>query len=427
MFKLDYSAPTSAQKQRKNRTDKSLLGPSAGGLGIIGTGSRSLALSIAAFRNPDAEIVAVFDKNPVRIKEYFRRLSDWPEHLKKIRVYEKETDFFQSDLFDTVLITVPDFAHKDVALKGLQAGKGIYLEKPMALNAEDAKAIVRLAKKKEAFLQIGFVLRYTPFYRKVKEIVDSGILGQIISIEAGEILSRMHGASYMRRWHRKRKNSGSLMLTKCSHDLDILNWLVGAKATRVSSFGGLNFFRPDPTKGPYCSVCDPDIKRECPYVFREEFVMVPEEEKSNYGGNGWDLCVFNDDKDIVDNQISLIEYENGVRGTFLLSAFGDEEDNRFIRIVGTRARLEGHFEGNWIRVKPTVGDGEILYKTDTGKSGHGGGDQKIMDDLILCLQGKKRPLADASSGFESTVVADAIDRALISGAVSEIDPAAYEF
>ncbi len=394
-------------------------------LAIVGTGGRSLALSEAVFRNPDARIAAVYDKNPVRVREYFRRLNKWPDELSNIQVAHSLKEFLQLKTFTTVLVTTPDFTHKEIALSALNAGKHVYLEKPMALTAEDAKEIVQAAQKAGRLLQIGFVLRYTPFYQKVKDIVASGELGQIISIEAGEILSRMHGASYMRRWHRKRKNSGSFMLTKCSHDLDILNWLVEAKVRRVSSFGGVNFFLPDPAKGPTCSQCDPDIRRDCPYVFGEEFVMVPEEQRANPSDNGWDLCVFNNDKDIVDNQISLIEYENGVRVTFLLSAFGDEEDNRFIRVVGTRARLEGHFEANRIRIKPTIGDAEILVKTDTGKSGHGGGDQKIVDDLVLCLQGKKKPLASATAGFESTVVADAIDRALQTGQVQEVVPEAY--
>ena len=394
-------------------------------LGIVGTGGRSLALSEAVFRNPDAQIVSVYDVNPTQVREYFRRLRKWPDALRSIRVHGSLDEFLESDAFSTVLVTTPDFTHKEIALAAIRAGKNVYLEKPMALTVRDAKEIVRAAKKASVLLQIGFVLRYTPFYQKVKEIVGSGVLGQIISIEAGEILSRMHGASYMRRWHRKRENSGSFMLTKCSHDLDILNWLVGGKVARVSSFGGVNYFLPDPAKGPTCSTCNPDVRRTCPYAFGEEFVMVPEEEKANYSENGWDLCVFNDDKDIVDNQLSLIEYENGVRVSFLLSAFGGEEDTRFIRIIGTEARLEGHFEGNSIRIKPTVGDGETFIQTDSGKSGHGGGDQKIVDDLILCLQGKKKPLANASAGFESTVVAEAIDQALQTGQMQPVNPEAY--
>ncbi len=394
-------------------------------LGIVGTGGRSLALSLAVFRNPNAQIVAVTDKNPLRVTEYFRRLKNKGQDISKIRSFRSLDTFLQSDDFSAVLITTPDFSHKDIAIAALEAGKDVYLEKPMALTVRDAKKIVQTAQARGRLLQIGFVLRYTPFYRKVKEIVDSGVLGRMISVEAGEILSRMHGASYMRRWHRKRQNSGNFMLTKCSHDLDILNWLIGEKVKRVASFGGVNYFLPDPSKGPTCSTCNPAIRRTCLYVFGEEFVMVPEEEKSDYGKNGWDLCVFNDDKDIVDNQISLIEYENGVRVTFLLSAFGDEEDNRFIRIVGSRARLEGHFEGNEIRIKSTTGDEEVIYKIDSTGSGHGGGDQKIVDDLILCLQGEKPPLAGATAGFESTVVAEAIDRALLSGQVEEVNPADY--
>jgi Predicted dehydrogenases and related proteins len=126
----------------------------------------------------------------------------------------------------------------------LAAGKNIFLEKPLATTLEDCLAIRSAQKKSGAQVFFGFCLRYAPHFRRVKQIVTSGDLGDILSFEFNETLFFSHGGYIVGNWRRLTKNAGPHILEKCSHDMDIANWLLGSRAVRVASFGGRNFFTP---------------------------------------------------------------------------------------------------------------------------------------------------------------------------------------
>ncbi|RPI61232.1 MAG: gfo/Idh/MocA family oxidoreductase, partial [Planctomycetaceae bacterium] len=199
-------------------------------IGVVGAGHRG-GTFVAELRHiPQGKLTALCDTNAGRMDIFNNR---WK--LDGVLRTTNLDEMLKGDLVDAIIVAVPDKFHREVAVKALQAGKDILLEKPLAPTADDCRAIIDAYKKSGRLMQVGFVLRSTKFYQKIKEIVDSGKLGQIMFIRACEYLGVEHGASYMTRWHRKKENAGTFLLAKCSHDLDLLNWIIGSRPTHVAS------------------------------------------------------------------------------------------------------------------------------------------------------------------------------------------------
>ncbi len=390
-------------------------------VGIVGTGQRASAF-VKGFRKlPGVELKALCDVDRGRLEAYAEQ-----RDCRDVRLFTDLAGMLAGDLVDAVVVTVPDYLHRQVALECFAAGKHLMLEKPMALTVDDCKDIIRAKLRSGRVLQVGFVLRCTPFYRKVKELVDSGVLGQIMGISAAEYLSTAHSASYMRRWHRKSANSGSFMLTKCSHDLDLLNWIAGSQAWRVASFGANNFFLPAKRPASHCSKCaEPD----CRFRFNPDkgsFVFMTPADRANPAGRDFDLCVYNDDKDLVDNQVAIIEYANGVRADFSLQLFR-AKGARTIAISGSEAYLTGCLEDNRITVlHARTGQSEV-HEIAAAASGHAGGDEHFIREFVEAVRDGAEPPTDLRAGLASTVVGVAIETARTRGTVIAIAPDSYEW
>jgi predicted dehydrogenase len=394
-------------------------------IGIVGTGQRATAHAKAIVASPDAELTVLCDRDEKRLHDFAHT---YP--VGKARLTTSLDELLAENRVDGVVITVPDRAHREVAERCFAAGKHCMLEKPMALTVEDCQSIIRAKEAAGRILQIGFVLRYTPYWRKIKAIIESGALGQIMSVSACEYLRVGHSISYMRRWHRKKENSGSFLLAKCSHDLDVLCWLIGSRPTRVASFGDNNFFLPKKRPASHCSIC-PDAET-CPYKFGRQddgFVVLSEEQKANLSKYDIDLCVYNDDKDIVDNQVSLLEFGNNVRATFSLQCFYPYLSERFITITGSKAYLFGTCQKNLIELHHSADQRkeviDLSGEVEEG-DGHGGGDNRFIQEFIACIRDGTEPAADLSAGLASTVIACAIEEARNTRTVIEIPTSHYE-
>jgi predicted dehydrogenase len=388
--------------------------------GIAGTGQRAAAYVHYLSGLDETEITALCDVDEDRLQGFARA-----KELDQVKCYTQISEMLKGDRVDAVIITVPDRFHREVAEACFKAGKHVLLEKPMALTVGECKAIIRAKEAAGRVLQIGFVLRSTPFYGKIKEILDNGTLGQVMSISAAEHLSVGHSISYMRRWHRKKANAGSFLLAKCSHDLDIMNWLTGGRVIRVASFGDLNFFMPGKQPATHCSQC-PEMDA-CEYRFDGGFVFMTETDQQDPSRHDFDLCVFNDDKDIVDNQVCILEYDNQVRAQFSLQLFYPGLSNRTITVTGTKAYLMGDFNTGTISVHYSA-DKHIEEYDVSAKAleGHGGGDPIFIREFFRAIGENREPVADLRDGFASTVAANAIEEARIKKEVVAIDPGVYE-
>lgn len=394
-------------------------------IGIVGAGQRATSFVANLASCPDAELTCLCDKDEKRLLDFARN-----HQVGNAKLTCSLEEFLSGDGVDGVVITVPDFAHREVAERCFAAGKHCMIEKPMALTVPECKSIIRAKQAANRILQVGFVLRYTPFYRKIKSIVDNGVLGQIMSVNASEFLRVGHSISYMRRWHRKKANSGSFLLAKCSHDMDILCWLTGSRPTKVASFGDNNFFLPKKQPATHCSICPESAS--CPYKFGRQddgFVVLSEEEKANPSNYDIDLCVYNNDKDIVDNQVCILEYGNQVRATFSLQCFYPYPSERFITITGSRGYLFGVFQKNQIELhySDTKKSEVIDFKDEIDAGdGHGGGDSRFLREFISCIRYGREPDSDSLSGIASTVIACAIEEARSANRVVVIPQSDYE-
>ncbi|MBQ7208408.1 MAG: Gfo/Idh/MocA family oxidoreductase [Lentisphaeria bacterium] len=388
-------------------------------MAVVGFGQRGCAYVKMIMDHPAAELTAVCEASPDRAESFARELG-----LKGVPIFRSVEDLIARGDFEAVVITLPDYLHGVSAIACCNAGKHVMLEKPMAPTAAECREIIQAIIRNNCKVQIGFVLRHHPIFRRVIEIARSGELGQILNITSTEHIGVMHGASYMRRWHRKTANSGGFILAKCSHDIDIISTVAGAPAVRVASFGSLDFFTPDKLKYRYCSQC-PD--ETCRFRFKGEMVRMSESEKNapSKAEKPFDLCVYNDDKDVVDHQVAIIDYANGVKANFALNLFA-QVAKRTICVAGTEAILYAD----------TADESITLHNSVTGKtrkidckaentSGHGGSDEAFLDDFIDCVLSDRPSGVDFRAGLSSTVIGNAIEEARLTNKVVEIPQEAY--
>ncbi len=385
-------------------------------VGIIGAGHRGGSFIEELSKIPDAaRVAALCDLKPERMDLLAKRFG-----LENAPRFTSLDEMLRGDLVEAVIITVPDNQHRWAAVTAFEAHKDVMLEKPLAPTADDCRAIMRAYRASGKLLQVGFVLRCTNFYRKVKEIVDSGVMGQIMFIHACEYLGVQHGTSYMTRWHRKKANAGTFLLAKCSHDLDILNWLTGSRPEAVASFGGNDFFVPGRGGAALCSECPRE--KDCQYNVDINWHFLSGETRTP----GRDLCAFNDDKDVVDNQVVILQYANKIRATFELQLFHPEQSTRFITIGGQHAYLNGCLETGKITLQYNRDNRIVEFSGNAAdNSGHSGGDLEFARNFVRSVRTREEVVAGAEAGLACNVIADAAERARLEMRVVRISPEDY--
>ena len=387
-------------------------------IAVIGFGQRGYCYANMVKKAENAELTALCDSDSVRSAVFAKELD-----LEAVPRFNSVEEMLAKAEIDAVIITTPDFNHRDCAVACCKAGKHIMLEKPMAPTAAECRDIIRSCVENNCLLQVGFVLRFHPIFRRVIEIARSGKLGQILNITSTEHIGVMHGASYMRRWHRKIANSGGFVLAKCSHDLDIIATVANSHVRRVASFGSLDFFTHDKQKYQFCSEC-PD--NECRFRFKGEFVRMTPEEKDNPSAKPFDLCVYNNDKDLVDHEVAIMDFANGVKANFALNLFA-EVPKRTICVAGTEGILYADSAEEVININYSNGkEAEKIACPQENSSGHGGSDKSFLDEFINCIAQNTKPQADYMAGLASTVIGNAIEKSRLTNQTVEISESEYQ-
>lgn len=392
-------------------------------IGVIGAGARGETFARSLYKGtPRAELCGICDIDEDRL----RKFCEYCE-LRGAQTFTDPAAFFGQRDMDAVIVTTPDFTHREVALQAIAARKHFYLEKPIEVTVERARDIVRAAKGSGVRSLIGFNMRLGAIYVRLKEIVDSGILGQIVHIEGLEQLASDHSASFMRRYHRRRARSGGLINTKSSHDMDMLQWLIGHqhRLRRVSAFGGCNVFKPQKAPARYCHEC-PQVD-SCRYKDGAGFVFpafgeqpIHHRDRAIYGG---DLCVYTDDKDICDNMSVIFEWDSGIRGNFNLQLF-QAQGTRLTKIWGENGLLETRDGRIIVRESPT---GNLIEMTPKGyEVVHGKGDPQMIRMFVDAIEGRGDPTMRLEEGLAASMLALKAEEAMVTGKVVEIDPAQYE-
>ena len=385
-------------------------------IAIAGFGQRGKTFVELAQEEKGIELVGICDSNPERLASFAKK------HNCTAPLYTSLEKMLDEAKPEGVVIAVPDFAHAEVAVAAMKRGCAVLLEKPMAPTVDGCREIIKYAKESRGAL-LGFVLRGHPVFRKVKELLDSKIIGQVMNLQADEELFVLHGASYMRRWHRFVSNSGGFMLAKCSHDIDILSWLIGENPCRVSSFGSVSYFTSDKLKHEFCSEC-PD--KDCRFRFAGEMVYMTEDEQANPSKYGFDRCVYTKEKDVIDHQVVNFEYPSGITATFSLDLFAPVP-KRLLKVIGSTGYIEADSKEFTVKVSFSDGRETLNFKLEQDNaSGHGGSDLTLFRNFIEMVRGEKVQKAGVEAGLASTVVGVAIEEARRDRKVVEIPASAYE-
>jgi len=396
-------------------------------IGVIGAGARGETFARQLYKGTlQAELFGVCDIDEDRLAKFcdFCELKDTPQFT------DPET-FLSNDDIDAVIVTTPEFTHADVAETALKHNKHVYLEKPLANSVDNCRRIIEAHKRSKATAYVGFNMRASPPRQKIRDIVADGELGQIVSIAGVEQLSKEHSASFMRRFHRHSKNSGGLMNHKCSHDLDVMLWIIGHqhKVTRIASFGGINVFTPDKQPAETCSECPTEIYEACPYKMKGGFVFpistapIIHNNRETYGG---DLCVYSDDKDIVDNQTVMLEWDHGVRGTFTLAMF-QARGARSTRVWGEGGFVESDsLNGEGVNVEYSAHGDKANYAFAKRTGGHGGTDPLMLKRFCDAIAGNGPKDSGLAEGLAATLVATKADESRLSGKMIDISPDEFD-
>jgi predicted dehydrogenase len=411
-------------------------------LACLGCGARAQTYASLAARHPDKfQIVAGADL--------------LPERVAKIRQLSGNADFraFQNGqalltagkLSDVLIIATQDNDHYEPCRRALELGYDILLEKPIATRVEQVLAIEGLAAKQGRRVMVCFVLRFAAFYRKVKEIINSGALGEIMSLQASEGVMPWHQAhSFVRGHWSVVGKSSPMIISKCCHDTDIVHWLVGERCRRVASFGSLEVFRPERAPAGVPARCTDGcpVGEQCAYnalrymtdmrvpwlsmVYDRAQEATVDEIVAWLRRSPWGRCVYRCDNDAVDRQVLLFEFESGLTGTFTMTAF---ESGRHLAIYGTRGVLKGGETyrkqfGAHLVLLPHEGEA-IRYTVqaeDGGYELHGGGDAGLVQALYREMTAAPgQPLEAAiSSTVHSHIIGFAAEEARVTGRVVDV-------
>jgi predicted dehydrogenase len=393
-------------------------------ISIIGAGSRGLdAYAGFALKQPDlCEIVAVAEP-----REAYRNMAAKRFNIPSDKLFHNWEEFVsQPRQSDAVIIATQDRMHTAPALACIDLGYDILLEKPMAPTPEECKQIVHAALRKKCIFAVGHVLRYTTYFSKLREIIQSGVIGDISGIRHIEGIANWHYAhSYVRgNWGNSEKSSSAL-LAKCCHDIDILYYLTGRKCLKVGSFGGRKYFCKANQPANATERClDCPLKDKCIYSASSFYLKKLQEKNYNWPLNvvvdefteeaviealrngPYGRCVYACDNNVMEQQALILEFEDKISATMTMTAFSS---NRRTEIYGTQGEIHSNFDKIRIRkfgATEEASDAQIAT-LDISKmseditSGHGGGDFGLAKDFVLAVQ--TRDPGKLSSGPEVTL------------------------
>jgi predicted dehydrogenase len=420
---------------------------------LVGTGGRA-GMYIEALLNTYQdrhELVAFCDTNQGRL-DFTNRQYCTSKGRPAIPTYLAQ-DFDQmirERKVDAVIVTSVDRTHHRYLIRAMELGCDTVTEKPMTVDAEKCQAVLDAVERTGKKLRVTFNYRYAPRASLVKQLLMEGAIGQPISVHFEWLLDTRHGADYFRRWHRDRRNSGGLMVHKATHHFDLVNWWLSARPESVFGFGGLKFYGRENAEergvtAHYERTTGVPAAKDDPFALQldqNEWNKGLYLDAEKHDGYLRDQNVFGNGISIEDDMAVLVRYDSGATMSYHLTAYSPWEGFR-IGFNGTKGRLEldlvenGWCEGpedpaqarrladgrTWdekpserLIVRPHWGKPRELA-IPNGHGGHGGGDQRLLDDIFI--GGQADPLgraADHVDGAWSILTGIAANRAFATGA-----------
>lgn len=417
---------------------------------IAGLGSRGKdTYAIEAKRFPDKmEIVAIADIDPAKVQEVAKEYGIGEEGCFS----SAEEMLLEDRLADVMMICTQDRQHVGHAIPALRKGYHLLLEKPISPDLDECRELLKVAEECNRHVIVCHVLRYTPYYSKLKEIISAGTIGDVVSVMSIENVGYWHQAhSFVRGNWRNSETTSPMILQKCCHDMDLLLWLTGKTCESVSSFGNLYLFKEEcAPKGAAKRCMDGcEVKETCPFD-AERIYIKHHKIGVETGYKEWPLdvlalhptkesieeaiktgpygrCVYHCDNNVVDHQVVNLNMTDGSTISHTMCAF-TATGTRSSKFMGTKGEIVADMTGNLILITKF---GESKSETidisaiASDFSGHGGGDTRMVEEFLDLLIEQKEPTERTTSvaqSMESHYVAMAAEQSrLASGAVVRLE------
>jgi predicted dehydrogenase len=408
----------------------------------LGAGSRGNVYGnyAAAFPN-ELNIIGVAEPIEIRNDRYTAK-HKIPEQNR----YQTWEDVFERPKFaDAIIITTPDNLHYGPCMKALEMGYDVLLEKPIAPTEKECRDILALAKKTGRIVAVCHVLRYAPYFIKLKAMIDSGVIGDLISIQHMEPIQHIHMShSYVRgNWHNS-KETTPIILAKSCHDLDILRWMIGKECKSISAFGNLKWFTAaNAPKGSTNRCADGcAVESSCPYsalkIYHRDrdytYVFDFPEDKATHSDfileqlrtTNYGRCVYKMDNDQPDHYVTAMEFEDGITASFSMEAFTSYHGRR-TRIMGSLGDITGDMtefvHTDFLTMKQTKWDITVDDVNDYKNSGHGGGDWALATDWVRAVKKQDASLLTSTidASIESHIIGFMAEKSRLSKQTVPID------
>lgn len=356
---------------------------------IVGTGHRATGMwgvDLVKNYSNEIEFVGLCDKNSKRVEAGKKLIgADCPTFSNFDEMLERAKP-------EMLMVTTVDSTHHEFITKALEKNITVITEKPMVTEADQCQKVLDAEKKYKNPVIVTFNYRYAPKHEKIKQIISSGEIGEVTSIDFAWYLDTRHGADYFRRWHAYKRGGGSLWVHKATHHFDLVNWWLDADPTEVTAYGKLNVYgKRGAFRGKNCRNCEHTAK--CPFYWnltenaRLTKLYAECEDVDGYFRDG---CVFREDVDIYDTMSSIVKYSNDVSMNYSLNAVMPMEGYQ-LAFNGTKGRLDIR---DYERQPWTVEEKSVAYLTKnfSGKreklempqieGGHAGGDDRLRDVIF---------------------------------------------
>jgi predicted dehydrogenase len=391
----------------------------------LGAGNRGNVYGRFALAFPnELDIVGVAEPIVFRNDKYAKAHNI--EDKNRFKTWE---DVFKVPKFaDAIIISTPDYLHFGPAMKALEMGYDVLLEKPISPSLQECLEILKMAQKTKRIIAVCHVLRYTPYFRKLKEIADSGKFGKLISVNHLEGVEYQHMAhSYVRgNWHVS-KDTNPIILAKSCHDLDILRWVINKPCKSVSAYGSLSWFKRENAPEGSTERCTDGckIEKECPFsaitIYQKEkkriHVLDVSDNKATQDQEILDKlktsqygrCVYRMDNDQPDHYTTSMEFEGGTTVNFAMEAFTSFE-HRKTRLMFSHGEVWGDmdelntFDFRTKEITRWKASEQPEYKNQA--SGHGGGDYGLARNFVQAVSQRKPELLTSTieASIESHVM-----------------------
>jgi len=387
---------------------------------MVGAGGRGMFWCGEILKNyaDVVDLVGLCDSNGKRVVAAKEMLSATAPTFTDFDLMVRETKP------DAVLVTTMDSIHIRHILRGLELGCDVISEKPLCTDERQCRTILKAAAKSPKKVIVTHNARHYPEAKKIKQLLMDKALGELVSVDYHEYLNTSHGSSYFHRWHRLKKNSGTLLVTKACHHFDQVNWWVNSKPAEVVARGELRVYGHNGKfRSTNCRNCT--HTKECCYfmdITKNRRLTKLYADCESEDGYIYDSCVFSMDTDIYDTMSVIVKYENGVTFTYTANAFLPYE-GQAIYFNGSKGRIDwntysgGDYKNKELRLTPNSGKSEIIADLQYRSGGHGGADSSLQD-MIFRESDAADPLglrADVQQGAMAALIGIAAYRSIEQG------------